>query len=115
IEDRRFNYGEARFIAYGPIDGRLHVLWFTMRGQRVAGDRAEAGKSAGKDQVWPIALKSSPTYHEKIGPRSTFRKPLMRSSRRRGRSRRLFRRSTNHGRKWVAHRSRRRRSISGSG
>jgi uncharacterized DUF497 family protein len=32
IEDRRFNYGEARFIAYGPIDGRLHVLWFTMRG-----------------------------------------------------------------------------------
>jgi uncharacterized DUF497 family protein len=32
IEDRRFNYGETRFIAYGPIDGRLHVLWFTMRG-----------------------------------------------------------------------------------
>jgi uncharacterized protein len=31
IEDRRFNYGETRFIAYGPIDGRLHVLWFTMR------------------------------------------------------------------------------------
>jgi uncharacterized DUF497 family protein len=32
IEDRRFDYGEARFIAYAPIDGRLHVLWFTMRG-----------------------------------------------------------------------------------
>jgi uncharacterized protein len=32
IEDRRFDYGEARFIAYAPISGRLHVLWFTMRG-----------------------------------------------------------------------------------
>jgi uncharacterized protein len=32
IEDRRFDYGETRFIAYGPIGGRLHVLWFTMRG-----------------------------------------------------------------------------------
>ncbi|HTT79442.1 MAG TPA: BrnT family toxin [Stellaceae bacterium] len=31
IEDRRFDYGEARFIAYAPIGGRLHVLWFTMR------------------------------------------------------------------------------------
>jgi uncharacterized DUF497 family protein len=32
IEDRRFDYGETRFLAYGPIAGRLHVLWFTMRG-----------------------------------------------------------------------------------
>jgi hypothetical protein len=32
IEDRRFDYGETRFVAYAPIDGRLHVLWFTMRG-----------------------------------------------------------------------------------
>lgn len=32
IEDRRFDYGEARFLAYGPIGGRLHVVWFTMRG-----------------------------------------------------------------------------------
>ncbi len=32
IEDRRFDYGEARFLAYAPITGRLHVLWFTMRG-----------------------------------------------------------------------------------
>ena len=32
IEDRRFDYGEARFLAYAPIFGRLHVLWFTMRG-----------------------------------------------------------------------------------
>jgi len=32
IEDRRFEYNETRFIAYAPIDGRLHVLWFTSRG-----------------------------------------------------------------------------------
>ena len=32
IEDRRFGYGEARFLAYASIFGRLHVLWFTMRG-----------------------------------------------------------------------------------
>jgi len=32
IEDRRVDYGEARFLAYAPIGGRLHVLWFTMRG-----------------------------------------------------------------------------------
>jgi uncharacterized DUF497 family protein len=32
IEDRRVDYGETRFVAYGPIAGRLHVLWFTMRG-----------------------------------------------------------------------------------
>jgi hypothetical protein len=32
IEDRRVDYGEVRFLAYGPIHGRLHVLWFTMRG-----------------------------------------------------------------------------------
>jgi uncharacterized DUF497 family protein len=32
IEDRRIDYGERRFLAYAPIAGRLHVLWFTMRG-----------------------------------------------------------------------------------
>jgi hypothetical protein len=32
IEDRRFDYGETRFVAYAPIGGRLHVLWFTVRG-----------------------------------------------------------------------------------
>ena len=32
IEDRRIDYGETRFIAYGLIDNRLHTLWFTMRG-----------------------------------------------------------------------------------
>ena len=32
IEDRRIDYGETRYLAYAPIEGRLHVLWFTMRG-----------------------------------------------------------------------------------
>jgi uncharacterized protein len=35
IEDRRFEYGEMRFIAYAPVGGRLHVLWFTRRGSMV--------------------------------------------------------------------------------
>jgi uncharacterized DUF497 family protein len=35
IEDRRFEYGETRFIAYAPVGGRLHVLWFTRRGSAV--------------------------------------------------------------------------------
>ncbi len=30
--DRRFDYGEARFVALGPIGGELHLLAFTMRG-----------------------------------------------------------------------------------
>ena len=30
--DRRFDYGEDRFQALGPIDGRLYVLAYTMRG-----------------------------------------------------------------------------------
>lgn len=32
IPDERRDYGEARFRAFGPIHGRLHVLAFTMRG-----------------------------------------------------------------------------------
>ena len=32
IEDRRVDYGETRYLAYVPIGDRLHVLWFTMRG-----------------------------------------------------------------------------------
>jgi len=32
VPDERRAYGEARRQAYGPIDGRLHVLAFTMRG-----------------------------------------------------------------------------------
>lgn len=30
LPDDRHAYGEARFRAYGPIDGRMHVLAFTM-------------------------------------------------------------------------------------
>lgn len=29
VEDRRFDYGERRFVAYAMIGDRLHVLWFT--------------------------------------------------------------------------------------
>jgi len=35
IEDRRFDYGEARFLAYAPINGRLHVLYYTVRRQLI--------------------------------------------------------------------------------
>ena len=31
VEDRRRDYGERRYQAMGPIDGRLHVLVFTPR------------------------------------------------------------------------------------
>jgi uncharacterized DUF497 family protein len=31
IEDRRRDYGEARYIAYGPIEGRLHCFCYTVR------------------------------------------------------------------------------------
>ena len=30
--DRRRDYGEDRFIAVGPVEDRLHVMIFTMRG-----------------------------------------------------------------------------------
>ena len=29
--DKRKDYGELRFIAYVPVDGRLHVVIFTKR------------------------------------------------------------------------------------
>jgi uncharacterized DUF497 family protein len=32
LEDARRDYGERRFGAFGPIDGRLHVLVYTPRG-----------------------------------------------------------------------------------
>jgi uncharacterized DUF497 family protein len=32
VPDKRRDYGEARLQAYGLIEGRLHVLAFTMRG-----------------------------------------------------------------------------------
>lgn len=35
FEDDRFDYGETRFVAYGPIDGRLHCLVFTYRGSMI--------------------------------------------------------------------------------
>lgn len=31
VADQRRDYGEGRFQAYGRIDGRLHVLAFTVR------------------------------------------------------------------------------------
>ena len=31
--DARFDYREKRWIAYGDLDGRLHVLAFTLRGE----------------------------------------------------------------------------------
>jgi uncharacterized DUF497 family protein len=34
-EDRRKNYGERRWVAYGRIGDRLHVLIYTRRGERV--------------------------------------------------------------------------------
>ena len=33
VRDDRYAYGEDRFQAHGLIDGRLHVLAFTMRGE----------------------------------------------------------------------------------
>ncbi|MDZ4364164.1 BrnT family toxin [Brevundimonas sp.] len=33
--DDRFDYQESRWIAYGYLDGRLHVLVFTQRGDTI--------------------------------------------------------------------------------
>lgn len=35
IPDVRFDYGEDRLWAVGPIEGQLHILAFTMRGDTV--------------------------------------------------------------------------------
>ena len=35
IEDTRIDYGESRRIAIGDIGGRLHVVVFTVRADRV--------------------------------------------------------------------------------
>jgi uncharacterized DUF497 family protein len=32
VMDRRFDYGEERFVAFGYVAGRLHVCVFTVRG-----------------------------------------------------------------------------------
>lgn len=34
-EDNRFRYSERRFNAFAEIDGRMHALVFTMRGQAI--------------------------------------------------------------------------------
>lgn len=45
-EDTRFDYGETRLVAAGLIDGRLHTLVFTERGEaaRIISLRKANGK-----------------------------------------------------------------------
>jgi len=33
IVDRRRDYGEARFLAFAPMNGRLHVVCYCIRGE----------------------------------------------------------------------------------
>lgn len=33
--DDRVDYGETRFVTYGELDGRLHVMCWTERGERM--------------------------------------------------------------------------------
>jgi uncharacterized DUF497 family protein len=33
VDDR--DYDETRYIAFGPIDGRLHCVWFTIREEKL--------------------------------------------------------------------------------
>ncbi len=33
VPDRRRDYGEDRFIAVGPLDARLHVVCYCIRGE----------------------------------------------------------------------------------
>ena len=35
VPDERYSYGEARFRAYGMIDGRMYMLAFTIRAGKV--------------------------------------------------------------------------------
>ncbi len=35
FEDIRNNYGERRFVAFAPIEGRLHCLVFTVRKENI--------------------------------------------------------------------------------
>lgn len=35
FEDRRKDYSESRWVAYGPIGNRLHCLVFTVRCERI--------------------------------------------------------------------------------
>ena len=34
-KDGRAAYGETRLVALGPLNGRLHVLVFTLRGEKI--------------------------------------------------------------------------------
>jgi uncharacterized DUF497 family protein len=49
-EDNRFDYGEARFVAIGPIGDRLHVLIFT-EGSHENAVRAISLRPAEKHEV----------------------------------------------------------------
>ncbi|MGH7814965.1 MAG: BrnT family toxin [Candidatus Binataceae bacterium] len=35
IPDLRKDYGEARFLAFGPIGDRLHCVTFSVRGRKI--------------------------------------------------------------------------------
>jgi uncharacterized DUF497 family protein len=35
IQDKRNNYGEDRFLAFGPIGDRLHCVTFSVRGENI--------------------------------------------------------------------------------
>jgi uncharacterized DUF497 family protein len=35
VEDIRTNYGESRYWAYGFLNGRLHLVAFTRRGNKI--------------------------------------------------------------------------------
>ena len=35
VPDARRNYGEPRYIAFGPINGRLHAMVFTTRSSTI--------------------------------------------------------------------------------
>lgn len=56
--DLRHDYGEERFVAVGPIDGRLHVLIYTLRNgeTRVISLRKA---NARERQRWDASGKSS--------------------------------------------------------
>lgn len=35
VEDGRFDYGETRYLAFGPIDGKIFCLVFTIRNGKI--------------------------------------------------------------------------------
>jgi uncharacterized protein len=44
IPDTRKNYGETRFLAYGPIEDRLYRVAFTVRGENIPHHQLEKGQ-----------------------------------------------------------------------